>query len=175
MKVAAIGGGSWGTTVAHLCAHNSPTMLYSRRPEVAEAITERHENPRYLAGFELHPTLRASSDLEEVVAGADVLVMGVASIGLQETLDRLRPIVPDSIPIVSLTKGLERTGRRMTEVIGDCLPSNPVGVLTGPNLAKEILAGHAAASVIAFEDAHVAGDLQKLLATASFASTPIPI
>ncbi len=168
MKVAAIGGGSWGTTVAHLCAHNSPTMLYSRRPEVAEAITDRHENPRYLAGFELHPELRASSDLEEVVAGADVLVMGVASIGLQETLDRLRPIVPGSIPIVSLTKGLERTGRRMTEVIGDCLPSNPVGVLTGPNLAKEILAGHAAASVIAFEDTHVAADLQKLLATGLF-------
>ena len=169
MKVAAIGGGSWGTTVAHLCAHNAPTMLYTRRPEVAEAVNERGENPRYLAGFSLHPELTASSDLELVVSGADVIIMGVASIGLRETLDLLDPIVGTGRPIVSLTKGLERdTGRRMSEVIAEVLPDNPVGVLTGPNLAKEILAGHAAASVIAFEDSDVARDLQKLLATGLF-------
>jgi len=169
MKVALLGGGSWGTTVAHLCAHNVPTMMYTRRPEVTEGVMKRHQNPRYLAGFDLHPDLAASCDFEQVISGADVVVMGVASVGLDETLDVLRPLIGSAVPIVSLTKGLEPgTGRRMTEVISEALPDNPVGVLTGPNLAKEILAGHAAASVIAFDDTAVARDLQHLFATGLF-------
>ncbi len=169
MKVAAIGGGSWGTTVAHLCAHNAETVLFARRDDVVDGISERHENSRYLPGFALHPSLRASTDIEQVVDGADVLIMGVASPGFRDTLDALSANVPRTVPIVSLAKGLDReTGRRMTELISDTFPDNPVGVLTGPNLAKEILAGQAAASVIAFEDPIVAIDLQKVFATRLF-------
>ncbi len=169
MKVAAIGGGSWGTTVAHLCAHNAETALYARREEVVAGISERHENPRYLPGFSLHPELQASMDIEQVIDGADVLVMGVASAGFRDTLDALASKVGPTVPIVSLAKGLDReSGRRMTELIGDTFPNNPVGVLTGPNLAKEILAGHAAASVIAFEDPAVAAELQQVFATSLF-------
>lgn len=169
MKVAAIGGGSWGTTVAHLCAHNTPTHLYARRPEVVEGIRERRENPRYLPGFELHGDLSASGDIEEVVADADVLIMGVASGGFPETLAAIEGRIDPRVPIVSLAKGLDRgTGRRMTEIIADSFPENPIGVLTGPNLAKEILAGHAAASVIAFHDQDVATELQSLFATKLF-------
>lgn len=169
MKVAAIGGGSWGTTVAHLCSHNAETVLFARRAEVVDGISERHENPRYLPGFALHPSLQASTDIEQVVSGADVLIMGVASPGFRDTLDALAANVPKAVPIVSLAKGLDReTGRRMTELISDTFPENPVGVLTGPNLAKEILAGQAAASVIAFEDPTVAMDLQQVFATQLF-------
>lgn len=162
-RVAAIGGGSWGTTVAHLCAHNAETNLWARRPEVCEAIATTNENPRYLSGFALHPELNASADLAEVVTGADVIVMGVASAGFASTLEALGPLVEPDIPIVSLAKGFEvKTGRRMTELITDAFPNNPVGVLTGPNLAKEVLAGQAAASVIAFEDQATASELQSL-------------
>lgn len=169
MKVAAIGGGSWGTTVAHLTAHNADTTLWARRAEVCHAITETHENPRYLEGFALHPSLKASPELAEVVADADVLVMGVASAGFESTLDALEPLVEPDVPIVSLAKGLDKeTGRRMTELITDRFPDNSVGVLTGPNLAKEILAGQAAASVIAFSDADIAARLQGVFATPRF-------
>lgn len=169
MQVGAIGGGSWGTTVAHLCAHNAPTHLWARRDEVCDAITERSENPRYLSGFSLHPALTASNDIEQAVDGADVLVMGVASAGFASTLDALDGRVPRGIPIVSLAKGLDRdSGRRMTELIAERLPNNPVGVLTGPNLAKEILAGQAAASVISFDDSEIARHLQPLFATERF-------
>lgn len=169
MKVAAIGGGSWGTTVAHLCAHNAETQVFARRSDVADGITEQHQNPRYLAGFDLHPELSASTDIEQVAAGADVVIMGVASPGFRDTLDALSPLVTPGVPIVSLAKGLDRDrGCRMTELISEAFPENPVGVLTGPNLAKEILAGHAAASVIAFDDPAVARRLQPLFATDMF-------
>ena len=136
MKVAVVGAGSWGTTVAHLCAHNAPTLLHSRREDVAAAINERHENPRYLEGFALHEDLRASTDLAEVVGQADVLVMGVPSAGFRETLIELRPHLRPWVPVVSLAKGLElSTRKRMTEIAEEELPGHPVGVLTGPNLA----------------------------------------
>ena len=154
VRVAVIGGGSWGTTVAHLCAHNAPTVLYARDPAVADAVSSTGENPRYLPGRALHPDLRATSDIAEAAADAGVVVMGVPSHGFRETLGLLRPHIGDRTPVVSLTKGLEgHTRKRMTEVVADELPRRPIGVLTGPNLAKEILAGHAAAAVLAMAPA----------------------
>ena len=169
MQVAVIGGGSWGTTVAHLCAHNTSTMLYSRRPEVAESIADRHENDRYLAGFPLHPNLGCTADLEEAATGADVVVMAVASQGFRDTSAAIGSFLAPDVPVVSLTKGLERgTGKRMTEVLAEELPGRPHGVLTGPNLAKEILAGDAAASVVAMHDEETARNLQGVFATNLF-------
>ncbi|MGI9607496.1 MAG: NAD(P)H-dependent glycerol-3-phosphate dehydrogenase [Acidimicrobiales bacterium] len=169
MKVAAIGGGSWGTTVAHLCAHNAQTLLYSRRPEVVDAIRAEHRNPRYLPDHVLHEGLGASGSLDEVMDGADVVVMGVASAGFPTTLPAVADLISPGTPVISLAKGLDQTShRRMTELIMDELPDHPVGVLTGPNLAKEVLDGHAAASVVAFEDPAIASDLQDLFVTDRF-------
>lgn len=169
MQVAVIGGGSWGTTVAHLCAHNTPTVLYSRRPEVAESITERHENDRYLKGYALHPELGCTADLEQAAVGADVIVMAVASQGFRETCAEIAPLLRDGVPVISLTKGLERgSGKRMTELLAEELPGRPRGVLTGPNLAKEILAGDAAASVVAMDDEVTSRRLQGAFATNLF-------
>jgi glycerol-3-phosphate dehydrogenase (NAD(P)+) len=169
LNVAVVGAGSWGTTVAHLCAHNQPTVIHSRRDDVAAAINEHHENPRYLEGYRLHEELTASTDLAEVVSHADVLVMGVPSAGFRETLVDLRPHLRPWVPIVSLSKGLELgTRKRMTEVAEEELPGHPVGVLTGPNLAKEILAGNAAAAVVAFTDLTIAERLQGVFSSSLF-------
>ena len=155
VRIAVIGGGSWGTTVAHLCSHNAPTVLYARDPAVADTVNSTRENSRYLPGRTLHRSLRATADIGEAAEGADAVVMGVPSHGFRDTLRLLCPHVADGTPIVSLAKGLERhTRKRMTEVVADELPGRPVGVLTGPNLAKEILAGHAAAAVLAMAPAH---------------------
>src|SRR3546814_3649478 len=81
------------------------------------------------------------------------MVMGVTSHGMRATAQELAPWLRPWVPVVSLSKGLEQgTRRRMTEVLEEELPGHPCGVLTGPNLAKEILAGHAAATVVAMED-----------------------
>lgn len=169
VRVVVLGAGSWGTTVAHLAAHNTPTILWARRPEVAEEITTRHTNERYLPGYELHPALQSTHDLAAAVSQADVLVMGVPSSGFRATLDEVRQHLRPWVPIVSLAKGLEQGSKlRMTEVINEVIPGHPYGVLTGPNLAKEILAGQAAAAVIAMSDVTVAERLQDLFATDLF-------
>jgi glycerol-3-phosphate dehydrogenase (NAD(P)+) len=165
MQVAVIGGGSWGTTVAHLCAKNAPTVLWARRPEVVEEVRRDHRNSQYLEGFDLTPALDATASLEEAVRTADVLVMGVPSHGMRETAKELAPHVRPWVPVVSLSKGLEQGSRlRMTQVLEEELPGHPCGVLTGPNLAKEILAGGAAASVIAMDDPVIAEALQDVFA-----------
>lgn len=163
IRVAVIGGGSWGTTVAHLAAHTAPTVLWARRPELAQEVNELHTNERYLPGYQLHPELWATDDLREAVRGADVVVMGVPSQGFRSALEEVARYVRAWVPVLSLTKGLEQGSRlRMTQVINDVLPGHPAAVLTGPNLAKEILAGDAAAAVIATPDLVVAQHLQQI-------------
>ncbi|MCX7619722.1 MAG: NAD(P)H-dependent glycerol-3-phosphate dehydrogenase [Acidimicrobiales bacterium] len=169
IKVAVLGAGSWGTTVGHLTAHNVPTILWGRDQAVVDDINEKHQNTRYLAGFELHHDLEATSSLEEAVCQADVVVMGVPSHGFRSILAEVGQCIRAWVPVVSLAKGLEQGTRlRMTQIIREVLPGHPYGVLTGPNLAKEILAGDAAASVIAMSDLTVATELQRIFATNLF-------
>ena len=169
VRVTVVGAGSWGTTVASLAAANTPTVLWSRRLDVAAAINDTHENPRYLPGFSLPVALRASSSLVDVIERADVLVMGVPTHGFRSTLEEVAPYLRPWVPIVSLSKGFEQgTNLRMTEIVHQVVPGHPAGVLTGPNLAKEILAGHAAAAVLAMTDETIAERLQVLFATNAF-------
>ncbi|MFT5026678.1 MAG: glycerol-3-phosphate dehydrogenase (NAD(P)+) [Ilumatobacter sp.] len=161
MKVTVLGAGSWGTTVASLVAGTNETTLWGRDVEQMAEVREQHTNSKYLDGFTLPESLDGTADLEEAVSGAHVLVVGVPSHGFRSTLEAARPFVHPWIPIVSLTKGLEGDSMmRMTEVIKDVLPGRPAAALSGPNLAKEIMAGQAAASVIATEDLEVASALQ---------------
>lgn len=164
MRVTVLGAGSWGTTVATLVSGRNPTTLWARNPDVAREIRDRHTNETYLPGFSLPGSLHATADIEEAVAGADVLIVGVPSHGFRSVLEAARPFVRPWIPVVSLTKGFEQgTLKRMTEVIKDVFPGHPAAALTGPNVAREIMAGNAAASVIATEDLTVAAALQRIV------------
>jgi glycerol-3-phosphate dehydrogenase (NAD(P)+) len=161
LRVSVLGAGSFGTTIAHLATQNAPTTLWCRRAETAEEVNARHRNARYLPDYPLAESLRATASLEEAVREADVVVMGVPSHGMREVLGEVGRHIRPWVPVVSLAKGLEPgTHLRMTEVIREVLPDHRAGVLTGPNLAKEIMAGYAAASVVAFEDREVARQLQ---------------
>ena len=163
IKVAVVGGGSWGTTVAHLASDHVPTVLWARRDDLADEVNSRHTNERYLPGHQLNPALRATTDLAHAVAEADVLVMGVPSQGFRSALEQCAEHVRAWVPVLSLTKGLEQGSRlRMTQIINEVLPGHPAAVLTGPNLAKEILVGDAAAAVIATPDLIVANHLQRI-------------
>ncbi|MBV9952964.1 MAG: NAD(P)-binding domain-containing protein, partial [Acidimicrobiia bacterium] len=117
IRVSVIGAGSWGTTVAALAAHNTPTTLWARRPELAEQIDHDHVNGTYLADYTLPEPLHATSDLEEAVSQADVLVMGVPSHGFRQTLEEVAGYLRPWVPVVSLAKGLELGSQlRMSEV-----------------------------------------------------------
>jgi len=148
-----LGGGSWGTTVAALVSRNAPVTLWARSAGIVQEINEHRTNEKYLRGIRLPVKLAASSDLGAVVAESDVLVMAIPSQNFRSVLESVRDHIRAWVPVISLTKGLEAsTRKRMTEVVEEMLPGHPVGVLTGPNLAREIMEGRAAASVLAMKD-----------------------
>jgi glycerol-3-phosphate dehydrogenase (NAD(P)+) len=167
--VCVVGAGSWGTTVASLVAHNADTTLWARRDDLVDEINSRHTNSAYLPSATLPDTLRASSDLDALIAVADVVAMAVPSQGFRDVAARVANSIGATTPVVSLSKGLERsTLMRMSQVLEESMPGRPVAVLSGPNLAREILAGQPAASVIACADDAVATTLQQLFSRPTF-------
>jgi glycerol-3-phosphate dehydrogenase (NAD(P)+) len=172
MHIAVIGAGSWGTTVASLAARTNPVVLWARRPELADAINTTGENPDYLAGHRLPYGLRSTSEAIEAVTGCDVVIMAVPSHGFRSVLDELAPAVRSETPILSLTKGIEQgTLLRMTEVVAQVMPDHDAakaGVLTGPNLAREVIAGAPAAAVVGMRDSVTAGKIQAALMDPTF-------
>ncbi len=165
-RVVVVGAGSWGTTVAALMAPVVSTVLWSRRPEVAADVSAGRGNRRYLEGHDLPGELEATDDLLAAVSGADLVVAGVPTHGFRATLTAAAGAVGADVPVISLAKGFEQgTGLRMTQVAAEVLPGRPVGVLTGPNLAREILEGRSAATVVAATDPAAALALQGLLAS----------
>jgi glycerol-3-phosphate dehydrogenase (NAD(P)+) len=169
VNVAVLGGGSWGTTVAALAAANAPAMLWARDPDVAQEINEQHTNGAYLGDRQLPISLRAASDLGEALERADVVALGVPSHSLRDVTRDAAEFVRPWVPVLSLVKGLEPDTRlRPTQVIAEELPGHPLGVLAGPNLAREVLDGYAAAAVVATADPAVAKALQPLFRSPVF-------
>src|SRR5918994_6354509 len=150
MRVTVLGAGSWGTTVASLVSARSETVLWAREPEVADAVSRQGENPVFLPGFALSPTLQATSDLEGALHDAEVVLVAVPTRYFRSVVEAARPFVPGDVDLVTLTKGIEPgTCRRMTEVLDETLGRDPsrVCVLSGPNLDREVLAGEPSATV----------------------------
>jgi glycerol-3-phosphate dehydrogenase (NAD(P)+) len=172
MKAAVLGAGSWGTTFAQvLCDAGTSTVLYSRRPEVAKAVTEQHENPEYLPGLALTPALRATTEPAEATDGADFVVFAVPAQSLRANLAGWASLIPPDALLVSLLKGIELgTSQRMSEVIGSVLGADParIAVVSGPNLAAEIAARQFTASVVACADSGGAEALQRACHTPYF-------
>ncbi|MGH8996230.1 MAG: NAD(P)H-dependent glycerol-3-phosphate dehydrogenase [Acidimicrobiales bacterium] len=162
--VSVVGAGSWGTAVAALLARRGPTTMWARSPDLATAINRDHFNRPYLDDVALPDALTATSELAEAVDGASVVLVAVPSHGFRAVVADLAPHLGPDVAVVSLTKGIEAgTNRRMSEIVRELLPDNPVGILTGPNLAREIAEGQPAASVVALEDAGLADLAQEAL------------
>lgn len=172
MRIAVIGAGSWGTTVAALASRANPTILWARRVELAAAINSDAVNADYLPGHRLPYGLRASSDLAECLDGSEAVVMAVPSHGYRSVVSEAGPLIDAATPILSLTKGIEQgTKLRMTELIAEVLPNHDpdrIGVLTGPNLAKEVISGQPAATVVAMRDDDQAALLQEVFMDPTF-------
>jgi len=169
LKVGILGGGSWGTTVASLVAKNADATIWARNAETVTEINEHHTNEKYLPKAKLTSSLKAAYTIEDAVKNADVIVMGIPSQQFRNVLEQAKEHIRPWVPIVSLAKGLEiSTKKRMTEVIEEIMPGHPAGVLTGPNLAKEIHFGKAAAAVIAMVDETIATKLKAVFTSGLF-------
>jgi|TARA_R110002072_G_scaffold4764_5_gene33284 glycerol-3-phosphate dehydrogenase (NAD(P)+) len=169
LRVTVLGGGSWGTTVASLVTRNAPVTLWARNPATVAEINTHHTNETYLPGAAIPEKLVATNDIAEAVRDAGVIVMGIPSQNFRSVLEIVKEHIRAWVPVISLTKGLELdTRKRMTEIINEVLPGHPVGVLTGPNLAREIMAGQAAAGVIAMRDTTILQELQGVFKSGLF-------
>jgi glycerol-3-phosphate dehydrogenase (NAD(P)+) len=172
MRIAVIGGGSWGTALAHLLAGKGyDTRLLLRDAEVAEAINVRHENPRYLAGLALHPGVRAHVTAQPALDGADVVLSVVPCQQVRGVLRTLRPLLPREVVFVSASKGVE-TGsmRTIAEMVAEELAGlDPrYAVLSGPSFAAEVVRNLPTAVVLGCVDPDLGARLREVFSTPGF-------
>ena len=166
---AVMGAGAWGTAMAKVLADaGSEVRLWARRPAMADEINTRHTNRDYLPGAVLPDGIRATADAAEALDGVTTVLLGVPSQTLRSNLEAWRGHIADGATLVSLAKGIELgTLMRMSQVIAATtgVGTGQIAVVSGPNLASEIVEEQPAATVIACTDSGRAVTLQRALST----------
>jgi glycerol-3-phosphate dehydrogenase (NAD(P)+) len=171
-KAAVLGSGSWGTAFAMVLADaGTEVVLWGKDSGLAEQINATHQNPSYHPGIELPPTLFATADVGEALRGADFVVLAIPAQVLRPNLAAWTPRLPDHAVLVSLMKGIELgTSKRMSEVVREVahVDAARVAIVSGPNLAREIMQRQPAATVVACTDETNAKRLQQACLTPYF-------
>ncbi len=171
-RAAVFSAGSWGTALAKIMADaGTDVTMHARRSEIADAITTAHRNPGYFPDIELPRTITATTDPTVALGGADFLVLSIPAQSLRANLAAWAPHIGPETLIVSLMKGIERGSKLrasqvITEVTG--VSADRVAVLSGPNLAPEIMVGQPAAATIACPDEDAAHRFQQACRTLYF-------
>ena len=171
-RVAVFSAGSWGTAFGLVLADaGNDVTVWARRDEVCANINDKHENTDYFPGVELPSQVRATTNPDEALDGAEFVVLSVPSQGLRDNLTGWAPVVPEDAVFISLMKGVELgTTKRMSEVIAEVTGAGPerIAVVSGPNLAREIVMREPAASVVACAEEDVAQRIQTLCHSRAF-------
>jgi glycerol-3-phosphate dehydrogenase (NAD(P)+) len=169
-KVAVIGGGSFGTVIANIIAlNNNDVHFWMRSEEIASEVNERHENPHYLPGYTLSDRVVATHDMKAAVEGASVVFVAVPSTSFRNVVQQLVQFTSPEAILISTTKGIEAgTFMLMSQILAEESPGSKIGVLSGPNLAKEIAKGHLTGTVIASSDEDVREKIKELLKSDHF-------
>jgi glycerol-3-phosphate dehydrogenase (NAD(P)+) len=173
MKIAVIGGGSWGTALARLLANKGhETSLWVYEKEVVASIRDQRENKTYLPGVTLPETLFASSNMKEVLSDAKWVLFAVPSHVAREVLVLMHPFLSSDLPVISATKGIERKSLMlMSNVICESLRrknTDRIAVLSGPSFAREIVLEHPSAVSLAATDYRLAARIQTTFSTPFF-------
>ncbi|GAF60797.1 glycerol-3-phosphate dehydrogenase [Psychrobacter sp. JCM 18903] len=169
LRLAFLGGGSFGTAMANLAARNGcDTTLWVRNKRTVKAMIKTQTNKKYLPGYKLDDSLKYSHDLAAAVKDKDIIFIAVPGLAFRETLKNIAPFISGQ-SIVSLTKGMEKdTFAMMSDIIKDELPEVNFGVMSGPNLAIEIMKNMPSATVIASESEPLRHAVQAALHSAFF-------
>lgn len=162
--IAVLGGGSFGTAIANLLAQNGHRVLHwMRDPVQAEAIRTQRENPRYLKGVKVLDGVEPTTELPVVLSACELAFVALPSSALRQVLQPVSGLLAGKL-LVSTTKGIEaQTFKLMSEIIEEVAPKARIGVLSGPNLAKEIAAHTLTATVVASEDEELCRRVQEVL------------
>lgn len=172
MKIAVIGGGSWGTALAHVLAGKGYVVqLLVRDATVAETITVNKKNPRYLEGLELNASLTATCDAEKALTGCSLILTAVPCQHTRTMLRSIAPYLQRNAILVSASKGVEVGGlKTVSEIVREELGglSPRYAVLSGPSFAAEVVRGLPTAVVLGCEDRALSEHLRDVFATAYF-------
>ena len=175
-KVAILGSGAWGTTLGQVMVDSGQQVLiWGRNKKVVREINRRHSNRRFLKGIDLPKELKATTDIKAVLEFADVIVLAIPSQTLRENLENWKGFFPTELPIISTLKGIEvQTQLRMTEVAQEVLGADKsrFGLITGPNLASEIITRQPAGAVVASENPQLIELMEDLFSTNYFRIYP---
>lgn len=169
-KVAVIGGGSFGTVIANIIALNdNDVRFWMRSEETATEVNEHHENAQYLPGYKLSEQVIATHDMAAAVDGASVVFVAVPSSSFRSVVKQLVEHVASDALLISTTKGIEAGSfKLMSQILAEECPDSKIGVLSGPNLAKEIANNHLTGTVIASSDDQVRETIKALLKSEHF-------
>ncbi|SEI60975.1 glycerol-3-phosphate dehydrogenase (NAD(P)+) [Allopseudospirillum japonicum] len=164
-KVCVLGGGSFGTALANIAAHNGhPVHQWLRDPELVQAINQTHINPRYLPEYALHPQLQATTNLASALTNATLVLMAIPSKAFAQVLAQARPYLNSEQILVSTAKGIQEDGfKLMSQLLVEETGFAHIGVLSGPNLASEVAQHQLTATVIASTDEHTRTCVQQVL------------
>jgi glycerol-3-phosphate dehydrogenase (NAD(P)+) len=170
-RVAVVGAGAWGTTLASIVARREPVLLVSHRAEVADEINATRRNERRLPGIDLPEALSATADVRALAGCADLVIFAAPSSHVRSVAEAAAPHIPATADVLSVVKGLERRSLlRMSEVIADAggIDSARIAALSGPNLASEIARGLPASAVVAASDLDLANRIADRLGRREF-------
>ena len=170
-RVAVVGGGAWGTTLAAIVAKREPVLLLCHSEEVAEEISRTHRNERRLPGIDLPDSLVASADPASLADASDLVIFATPSLHLRSVAASVASYLPTSADVLTVVKGLEAGSLlRMSEVIAQAAGIDParVAALSGPNLAGEIARGLPASAVVAADDPELATRIAERLGRREF-------
>lgn len=169
-SAAILGSGSFGTAIAKLLSPKlEKILIIGREVEVARGINANHRNPRYLSDVTLPENITASTEVA-AAAGHPLVIFAVPTAATRSCAEELAMAgLLENAVLLSCAKGIEKsTGDRMSQILGEALPRNPVAVLSGPNHAEELAIGQPACAVIGCGDIAVADALQELFSLPQF-------
>ncbi|MCJ0973363.1 NAD(P)H-dependent glycerol-3-phosphate dehydrogenase [Pseudomonas sp. PS1] len=151
--IAVLGGGSFGTALANLMAENGHSVrLWMRDPEQARIIRVERQNPRYLKGVKVHEKVEPVTDLHQTISDCELIFVALPSSALRAALAPVAGLL-DGRMLVSTTKGIEASGfKLMSQIIEEIAPQARIGVISGPNLAREVAEHALTATVVASHD-----------------------
>ena len=162
--VAVLGGGSFGSAIANLLAENGHAVqLWMRDPEQAESIRQNRQNPRYLKGVRIHPLVEPVCDLGQTIEACQLIFVALPSTALRAALQPFAGHLASKM-LISTTKGIEaNTFKLMSEILQEVAPQARIGVISGPNLAREVAEHALTATVVASEDEALCQEVQRVL------------
>lgn len=170
VDIAVIGGGAWGTALASMAARNGNNVrLWARDGATVDAINSTHRNDRYLPGIDLDPSLVASTDAADVIAGSALVLCVIPAQALSTAIGNFKDVLSPATPLVICAKGIERaTGLLMSDVVGNSLPGQTIAALSGPSFASDVARGLPTAVTVAAPDGAIADRLALTLSGPTF-------